>query len=34
VRLYRSYGFEEIPDYNRNPRADLWMEVRLVPGRS
>ena len=34
VRLYRSYGFEEIPDYNRNPRADLWMEIRLAPGRS
>ena len=31
VRLYRSYGFEEIPDYNRNPRADLWMELRLAP---
>jgi len=34
VRLYRRYGFEEIPDYNRNPRADLWMEIRLAPGRS
>ena len=32
VRLYRSYGFEEIPDYNRNPRAELWMELRLAPG--
>jgi ribosomal protein S18 acetylase RimI-like enzyme len=30
VRLYRSYGFAEIPDYNRNPRADLWMELRLA----
>lgn len=30
VRLYRSYGFEEIPDYNRNPRANLWMELRLT----
>lgn len=29
VRLYRRYGFEEIQDYNRNPRADLWMELRL-----
>ena len=29
VRLYRGYGFEEIPDYNRNPRADVWMELRL-----
>jgi ribosomal protein S18 acetylase RimI-like enzyme len=34
VRLYRSYGFEEISDYNRNPRADVWMELRLVPERS
>lgn len=33
VRLYRSYGFEEIPDYNRNPLAELWMELRLAPGR-
>lgn len=30
VRLYRRYGFEEIPDYNRNPRADVWMELRLT----
>lgn len=30
VRLYRRYGFAEIPDYNRNPRADVWMEVRLA----
>jgi len=30
VRLYRSYGFEEIADYNRNPRANLWMELRLA----
>jgi len=34
VRLYRSYGFAEIPDYNRNPRADIWMELPLGPGRS
>jgi ribosomal protein S18 acetylase RimI-like enzyme len=34
VRLYRSYGFQEIPDYNRNPRANIWMELRLVPGTS
>jgi ribosomal protein S18 acetylase RimI-like enzyme len=32
VRLYRSYGFKEIQDYNRNPRAELWMELRLAPG--
>lgn len=29
VHLYRRYGFAEIPDYNRNPRADLWMELPL-----
>jgi ribosomal protein S18 acetylase RimI-like enzyme len=29
VRLYRGYGFEEIADYNRNPRADVWMELKL-----
>ena len=29
VKLYRRYGFEEIPDYNRNPRADVWMERPL-----
>jgi ribosomal protein S18 acetylase RimI-like enzyme len=32
VRLYRRYGFEEIGDYNRNPRAELWMELALAPG--
>ena len=30
VRLYRGYGFTEIADYNRNPRADIWMELRLA----
>jgi ribosomal protein S18 acetylase RimI-like enzyme len=30
VRLYRGYGFAEIADYNRNPRADIWMELRLA----
>ena len=30
VRLYRRYGFQEIPDYNRNPRADVWMERPLA----
>jgi hypothetical protein len=35
VRLYRSYGVKDIPDYNkRNPRAEIWMEFRLTPGRS
>lgn len=30
VRLYRRYGFREIADYNRNPRADVWMERPLL----
>lgn len=30
VRLYRRYGFAEIPDYNRNPHADVWMERPLA----
>ena len=30
VKLYRGYGFEEIADYNRNPRANVWMELRLA----
>jgi len=34
IRLYRSYGFEDITDYNGNPHAELWMELRLAPGRS
>ena len=34
VRLYRRYGFREIGDYNRNPRADVWMELPLGPARS
>lgn len=29
VRLYRAYGFRDIPDYNRNPRANIWMELHL-----
>jgi ribosomal protein S18 acetylase RimI-like enzyme len=29
LRLYRRYGFREIPDYNRNPRAEIWMERLL-----
>lgn len=29
VHLYRAHGFRDIGDYNRNPRADLWMEIRL-----
>ena len=30
VKLYRRYGFETISDYNRTPRADVWMELRLT----
>ena len=26
VHLYRAYGFREIPRYNDNHRADIWME--------
>ncbi len=26
IQLYRRSGFTEIPDYNGNPRAQLWME--------
>jgi GNAT superfamily N-acetyltransferase len=26
VHLYRVYGFAEIPRYNDNRRADIWME--------
>ena len=29
LRLYRRYGFQEIGDYNGNPRADVWMERAL-----
>ena len=29
VHLYRAYGFAEIPRYNDNPRADIWMERSL-----
>ena len=29
VHLYRSYGFKEIPDYNGNPRAEIWMQADL-----
>jgi ribosomal protein S18 acetylase RimI-like enzyme len=27
--LYKSYGFTEIPDYNGNRRAQIWMELKL-----
>ncbi len=29
VHLYRVYGFSEIPCYNDNRRADMWMERAL-----
>jgi len=29
VHLYRAYGFTEIPRYNDNHRADIWMEPPL-----
>jgi ribosomal protein S18 acetylase RimI-like enzyme len=29
LSLYRSAGFTEIPDYNGNPRAQIWMELEL-----
>jgi GNAT superfamily N-acetyltransferase len=30
VKLYRANGFREIPPYNDNPRADIWMERALA----
>ena len=27
LHLYRRFGFTEIPDYNGNPRAQVWMEL-------
>ena len=29
VALYRAAGYEEVPDYNGNPKADLWFERQL-----
>ena len=29
LKLYRSYGFRDVPDYNGNPRAQLWLELDL-----
>jgi GNAT superfamily N-acetyltransferase len=29
IGLYRSAGYTEIDDYNRNPNASTWMERRL-----
>jgi GNAT superfamily N-acetyltransferase len=28
VALYRSAGYREVPDYNGNPKANLWFERR------
>jgi GNAT superfamily N-acetyltransferase len=28
--LYAAHGFREIPDYNGNPRAQIWMEAVLT----
>ncbi len=29
VRLYRGAGYREVPDYNANPKANLWFERSL-----
>lgn len=29
VGLYRAAGYREVPDYNGNPKADLWFERQL-----
>jgi hypothetical protein len=29
LRLYRSAGYLEVPDYNGNEKANLWFERRL-----
>ncbi len=29
MALYRSAGYVEIGDYNRNPNATVWLERRL-----
>jgi len=29
LQLYRRFGFTEIPDYNGNPRAQVWMELKV-----
>ncbi len=30
VALYRSAGFEEVPDYNNNPEAALWFGKEIL----
>jgi GNAT superfamily N-acetyltransferase len=32
IALYRSAGYREVGDYNRNPKASLWFERRLDRG--
>ena len=32
IALYRSAGYREVPDYNRNPKASLWFERPLDQG--
>lgn len=29
IALYRAAGYREVPDYNRNPKANLWFERQL-----
>jgi GNAT superfamily N-acetyltransferase len=29
VTLYRAAGYREVPNYNANPKADLWFERQL-----
>lgn len=31
IKLYRKYGFNEIPRYNDNPNEVLFMELKLYP---
>ena len=34
VGLYRAAGYREVPDYNGNPKANLWFERRSTTSRS
>lgn len=29
IGLYRAAGYREVPDYNSNPKANVWFERRL-----
>lgn len=31
IALYRAAGYRQVPDYNGNPKANLWFERRLGP---